>query len=454
MSEVYPEESEYIFNVDTEKLGGRIAKMAKTVKSKVFGQDRAIEHAVRRVAMFEAGIKDPTKPVGAMIFAGPTGVGKTWTAKVLAEAWIGGKTREGREPAVIIECGNLAERHTIQSLTGAPPSYIGFDVPPLLAQERIVRYHIEQIIDRYYKDLVEQAEKRIPLQFSEVFWTLLFRLIAKHHDVKSVVVFDEIEKAHPAVWNLLLNILEEGRITLADGSITDFSNTLFILTTNIGSRDIQELIEGQILGFKLPKQKVEKSNGLDQEIYERTKRALAKEFPPELLSRLSKEIIVFHTLRYEHFLKILDVALIQVAGIFSGKPESPALTIRYSGEFKNFLLKEGTDPRYGARALRAVIDRHVLFPLASAILSNSLRMGDQILFTVSNGKLYLKRTKRPSGVILPEFKGREEKPPLDLEKIFQQWGIFPSTQPTKPSQNKPEENLPEGTGDSSGQDSG
>lgn len=432
MRELYPEEQEYTINIDTEKLGGRLDQIAKKVNDKVFGQERAIEHAVRRLAMFEAGIKDPLRPVGAMIFAGPTGVGKTWAAKVIAEAWIGGKTKEGREPAVIIECGNLAERHNVQSLTGAPPSYIGFDVPPLLWQGYINRYHAEQLIEKYYKDPIGRAEKRLHPQQKALFLEMLLGVIAEHHGVKSVIVFDEIEKAHPTVWNVLLNILEEGKITLANGEVTDFSNTLFILTTNVGSRDIQELIEGHTIGFHLPKQKVEKSNGLDQEIYERTKRALEKEFPPELLRRLAREIIVFHTLRYEHYVKILDMFLEAIAQRFSGKDSTQPLTIRYSQDFKDFLLKEGTDPRYGAGPLRALSERHVLFPIAVAVLNKDLRVGDRVLFTVSNGEPHMKRARRPRGIVLPEFEVWQEKLPLDMEAILRQWGLLPNP-PTRPA---------------------
>lgn len=426
-SKLYPSESEYNIKVDTEKLSAKLRGIREEMTSKIFGQDRAIDHIVRRLAIYEAGLKDPNRPVGAMIFAGPTGVGKTWTAKVLAQAWIGQETLDDREPALIIECANLSERHSIHSLIGAPFGYVGYNDPPIFSQHNINKYHLAQLRARH-KDEIAKIKAQVYGFERALVDSAVDEILLDHYGSKSVVVFDEIEKAHNAVWNLLLNILEEGKITLANGEVTDFSGVLFILTTNVGSREIIKAIEERSLGFRVPK---EKGNELDQDIYETTKKILEKTFPPELLRRLAGEIIVFRTLTPQAYRNILNVFL---QDIVSRVAKKLPIMIRYSSDFIEFLLKEGIDVKYGAGVLRAVTERYVLYSLAIAIDNGELKAGDQVLFAMQDGKPVLNRTRRSKSMLLSISDVPPPKPPLNLtEEILNKLFI---NQPTTKAKNR------------------
>ncbi len=429
LKEIRDDIRDYVISVNTQKTAAWLSEIEANLNRLVVGQERAVEHMVRRLGIFYSGMKDPKRPIGSMIFLGPTGTGKTHAAKKLAAQLLGYEENEG-DPATIIECANLRAPHSIQTLTGAPPSYIGYGDPPVLSQANIERAHLKQIIRKYYqtdmKKLTEMVMQNLGGSRGQArAW--VEGIIREHHRPISVIVFDEIEKAHRNVINLLLNIFEEGRTTLADGSITIFSNTVFILTSNVGSQEIKKLHDG-VLGFPLPHQT--KTN-LDENIYEVSKRALENnpKFRPEFIGRVRGDIIVFRSLTKVHFIKILDLMLDEIQNRLSGKSaETPLVLISYSKPFKNFLIEKGIDPKYGARNLRAMVEKYVTYSIGQAIVSSELRMGDKVRFEIRGGEPVLRRKPRPKGVKLPEFERKSNGKRVDIEAVIRKrLGLPPDT---------------------------
>lgn len=430
----------YTILVPSGSVGETQKRIIKRMKKTVFGQDRAVRRAVRAISIFEAKMGDGQRPVGCLLFAGPSGTGKTFTAKQLAYAWIG-EPEKGLDPAVFVDCGSLSLEHERATLTGSPPGYIGYGdevgLEQVGAYERKKRGKSKK---EYVKEIEDWLEihpevKYVPGLGNKVgpfIKALLAEIEQLGGPFRSVVIFDEFEKAHVNVQRQLLSILEEGKIRLQNGRLVDFTGSLIILTTNVGTQQIQEeYLGGQRIGFKSPaKERVKESNGLDRAIWKRVLREIEsrKYFLPELLGRIGKPgIIVFRTLKYNHYLKILDVELQKVQGLLSGRSGSgpPPILISYDKKFKSFLIEEGADPRYGARALRSVVDKFVREPLSNAIESGKVRMGDKILFKVSfveeaaedgeqarGPKVEIRRQPRPFGRKSPPFgpqkRGRAE----------------------------------------------
>lgn len=417
--EIRDEIKDYVITVNTRKRSKQLSHIEKRLKELVIGQDRAIEHIVRRLGILYSGLKDPRRPIGSMIFMGLTGTGKTYTAKKLANILLGDEDGE-EEAAVIIECANLTERHTIRTLLGAPPSYIGYGDLPLFAQKNIEKAHEKQIIKQYQGEIgrlskIVAQEAGTSLDKAQNF---VRSVLLEHHRPISVIILDEIEEAHGNIIRLLLNIFEEGKTTLADGSVTDFSNSIFILTSNVGSENIQKLFS-KPLGFALPHQKMEKHETLDDKVYTVSKKALERnyKFPPKFIGRIRGEIIVFRTLIEPHHFKILDLMLDDIQKrLKGGKRDESSIFLSYTDEFKRFLVKEGVDPKYGVRNLRAAVERHVSYELGKAIVSCQLRAGEKVLFAIIDGKTVLKRKPRPKGKKLPELQKNRVGEKINLEE--------------------------------------
>ncbi len=432
LKEIRNEIEDYVITVNTKKRSEWLSNIEGQLKNLVVGQERAIEHIVRRLSIYYSGLKDPKRPIGSLFLMGPTGTGKTYTAKELAKILLGS---DDEEAAVIIECANLTAPHSIQTLIGAPPSYIGYGDPPVLSQANIDRAHLKSIIKKYYGDeideliqMIRSASHASPEQAQE----FIEDIIREKHRPISFIIFDEIEEAHRNIIRLLLNIFEEGKTTLADGSITDFSNSIITLTSNVGSEDIKKLYE-KSLGFLLPHQAVKESTTLDDEIYTISKIALEKnpKFPSKFIGRVRGDIIVFRTLtRPQHF-EILDLMLSEIQRRLSGKEEeNPILSLNYSRPFMKFLIDEGIDPEYGVRNLRAVVEKHVSNEIGQAIGSGQLRMGDKVLFVMEKGKPTLKRKPRPKGIKLPEFRMKKNGKKVDLEsEVLERLGLPPRPLP-------------------------
>jgi ATP-dependent Clp protease ATP-binding subunit ClpC len=301
------EESEKLLNLD------------KILKERVIGQEEAVEVVARAIRRGRTGLKDPKRPQGSFIFCGPTGVGKTELSKALAAALF------GSESAIIrVDMSEYMEKHSVSKLIGSPPGYVGYDEAGQLTEK----------------------VRRNPY---------------------SVVLFDEIEKAHPDVFNILLQILEDGRLTDSHGRVVDFKNTVVILTSNLGAG---ALAEPKTLGFA---QSGDSGKRAEQKAAENVMEALKKAFRPEFLNRID-EIVIFHKLSDENIRSIARLML----GEITSRIESMKMKITFTDEVVGFLAKEGFDPVYGARPLRRAMQRKIEDSLSIELLEGKLGAGDVI----------------------------------------------------------------------------
>ena len=301
-----------------EEEAKRLVDLEKILKKRVIGQDEAISAVARAIRRSRTGLKDPKRPSGSFLFTGPTGVGKTELCRALAEVMFGSENKMIR-----LDMSEYMEKHSVSKLIGSPPGYVGFDDGGQLT-EKI---------------------RRSPY---------------------SVVLFDEIEKAHPDVFNILLQILEDGRLTDSHGRKVDFKNTVIIMTSNCGA---SQLAAKKTMGFAA----AESEKAQDQDDEEKIRQALKETFRPEFLNRLD-EIIVFHRLSRENILSITDKMLSEVAGRIAEN----GIKIVFDGKVKEYLADSGFDIAYGARPLRRAIQRSVEDTLSEAILSGEVKAGDSI----------------------------------------------------------------------------
>jgi len=311
-----------------EEESERLLQMEDTLHQRVIGQDDAVRAVSRAVRRARAGLKDPKRPIGSFIFLGPTGVGKTELARALAEALFGDE-----EAMIRFDMSEYMEKHTVSRLLGAPPGYVGYEEAGQLTE----------------------MVRRNPY---------------------SVVLFDEIEKAHPDIFHVLLQVMEDGRLTDAQGRTVDFRNTVIIMTSNVGANLIRH---EQRLGFKAG----ERRDAMDYEaMKERVTEELRRTFRPEFLNRVD-EIIVFHPLEEEHMKEIVELMLKNI----SKRIAEFGLHLEFTQEAKEFLVKEGYDPTFGARPLRRVIQRMVEDELSEELLAGRFKSGDEILVDVGENKL-------------------------------------------------------------------
>src|SRR5213080_3940058 len=307
---------------ETEKL----LKMEEELKGKVIGQDEAVTVISKALRRSRADLKDPRCPIGSFIFLGPTGVGKTFLAQKLAEFMFG-----DRDALIQIDMSEYMEKFTASRLIGSPPGYVGYEEGGQLSE----------------------AVRRRPY---------------------SVVLFDEIEKAHPDVMHLLLQILEDGKITDSLGRKIDFRNTIIIMTSNVGA----ELLKKQtVMGFGAPREGHDYESMRDK-IMEETKRV----FKPEFLNRLD-EIIVFHSLEKSHLMRIVDLEVAKVKARIKMKE----IEVVLDSSAHEFVIEKGYDPNYGARPMRRAVERYLEDPLAEEILRGNVKAGTKVNVTAKDGKL-------------------------------------------------------------------
>jgi ATP-dependent Clp protease ATP-binding subunit ClpB len=320
--------------LDPNRRNDQAKEFETALRRKVVGQDAAIEKAVEIYQMFLAGLNPPGRPVGNLLFLGPTGTGKTRVVEAMAEALFG-----DARACIKIDCAEFQHSHEIAKLIGSPPGYLGHrETHPLLTQEALNQWHRE--------------------------------------DLKlSILLFDEIEKSSDALWQLLLGILDKATLTLGDNRRVDLSSCIIILTSNLGGGEMVNLQEGGGLGFQ-GKQIV-----IDEKFDERIERtaleAAKRKFTPEFMNRIDKTV-VFKTLRDEHLKNILDIELQAVQARIWFAATSNQFIIHPTDNVKAALLLEGTDPKYGARHLKRAIERNVVHPLANLVATNQVKMGDVI----------------------------------------------------------------------------
>ncbi len=300
--------------------GEKLMQMASELEGKVIGQDQAIMKIAKAIRRNRAGLKDPNKPIGTFIFLGPTGVGKTYLAKILAEYLF-----DSQDAMIRIDMSEYMEKHTVSRLIGAPPGYVGYEEGGQLT---------EKIRRKPY----------------------------------SIVLLDEIEKAHHDVYNVLLQVFDDGQLTDGIGRKVDFKNTIIIMTSNIGSRELKDFGTG--VGFTTSSIKANKGK-LEQNVLEN---ALKKNFAPEFINRID-DIIYFNSLEKPEIIKIIDIELNKVLK----RVESMGLFVTLTDKAKDFLAEKGWDPNYGARPLKRCIQRYVEDVLAEEILMNRFETQKTIL---------------------------------------------------------------------------
>jgi ATP-dependent Clp protease ATP-binding subunit ClpC len=309
-----------LMETEAEKL----LRMEDRLHERIVGQDEAINAVSDAIRRARSGLKDPKRPIGSFIFLGPSGVGKTELGKTLA--WF---LFDDEEALIRIDMSEYRERHTASRLFGAPPGYVGYEEGGQLTE----------------------AVRRRPYQ---------------------IVLFDEIEKAHPDVWNALLQILEDGRLTDGQGHIVDFRNTVVIMTSNIGTEFAQK---GATLGFLRPGE--EEDTSAEQEARQTIQKNLKKTFRPEFLNRID-EIIIFHTLSQDQVNQIVDLQMKEI----SARLAEQGLTVELTETAREWLAEEGYDPQFGARPLKRTLQRRVESPLSVQLLNGVFQSGDTVVIDV------------------------------------------------------------------------
>jgi ATP-dependent Clp protease ATP-binding subunit ClpB len=304
----------------------------EALRAKIVRQEEAVEAMVDLYQVFCAGLNSPGRPVGSLLFLGPTGSGKTRIVEAAAEILFG-------DPRAVIkvDCGEFQHSHEIAKLIGSPPGYLGHrDTHPLITQEALAASHTE----------------KLQLSF---------------------LLFDEIEKANDALWQLLLGMLDKATLTLGDNRRVDLSRTVIFLTSNLGGTEIAELMHGG-MGFIRPKDKP--VAGLEAKVTRTAVEAARKKFSPEFMNRIDKTV-VFHPLNREQLAEVLEIELGHLQ-LRVSETQCGQFLFRVTEEGREFLLCEGTDQRYGARHLKRAIERHVVFPLANLLATGQVKAGDTL----------------------------------------------------------------------------
>jgi len=298
----------------------KLVHLEERLRRRVVGQDHALKAVANAIRRARAGLQDPNRPIGSFIFLGPTGVGKTELAKALAEELF-----DDERAMVRLDMSEYMEAHSVSKLIGSPPGYVGYEEGGQLTE----------------------AVKRRPY---------------------TIVLFDEIEKAHPDVFNILLQILDDGRLTDNKGRTVDFRNTVIIMTSNIGSHLIQDLV------------------GNEERMREEVMNLLRRSLKPEFLNRID-EIVIFKPLSKEVIYEIIDIQIERLRKLLEPKK----ITIELSEKAKEFLVEKGYDPVYGARPLRRAIQRHIQDPLAIEILEGKIKEGDSVIADVEDGQIVFRK---------------------------------------------------------------
>jgi ATP-dependent Clp protease ATP-binding subunit ClpB len=317
------------------------------LRRKIVGQDEAVQAVVDLYQVFRAGLNSPGRPVGNLLFLGPTGAGKTRVVEATAEVLFG-------DPRAVIkvDCAEFQHSHEIAKLIGSPPGYLGHrETHPLITQEALAQYHTEKL--------------KI-----------------------SFLLFDEIEKASDALWQLLLGILDKATLTLGDNRRVDLSQTMIFMTSNLGVQADTQV-------------------RLDEKVEKTAAEAAKRKFAPEFMNRIDK-VIVFHPLRSQQLEQILEIELgmVQQRVLETAKGR---FLFRVTSAAREFLLREGTDMKYGARHLKRAIERYVVYPLASLLATEQVSLGDVISIDWDGHELGLSFLKEAEGALVPVTAAAKER---------------------------------------------
>ncbi len=342
-------------SLDPTRRSSEATEFEGFLRRKVVGQDAAVEKVAEIYQMFLAGLNPPGRPVGNLLFLGPTGSGKTRVVEVVAESLFGDP-----RACIKIDCAEFQHSHEIAKLIGSPPGYLGHrETHPLLTQEALNQWHTEKL-------------------------------------KLSILLFDEIEKASDALWQLLLGILDKATLTLGDNRRVDLSQCLIVMTSNLGAGEMNDLMTGG-LGFAPRPTQVDTK--LDERIMHTAQEAARRKFSPEFMNRIDK-VVVFKTLRPEHLEQILEIELGMVQQRILQATSNSQFVFSCTANVKKFLLSEGTDPKYGARHLKRAIERYVVFPLANLVATGQVKLGDFIRIDM-NPDQKMTFTKEAEGALVP-----------------------------------------------------
>src|SRR5438309_7392883 len=348
--------------LDPTRRSNDAKEFDNALRRKIVGQDQAIEKVAEIYQMFLAGLNPPGRPVGNLLFLGPTGSGKTRVVEAMAEALFG-----DARACIKIDCAEFQHSHEIAKLIGSPPGYLGHrETHPLLTQEALNQWFTEKL-------------------------------------KLSIVLFDEIEKASDSLWQLLLGILDKATLTLGDNRRVDLSQCIIILTSNLGASEMTNLVEGT-LGFA-PKT-VQIDGSFDDKIQRTAVEAARRKFTPEFMNRIDKTV-VFKTLRDEHLSQILDIELGMVQQRVLLAAGTNQFVFNCPAPVREFLLKEGTDPRYGGRHLKRAIERNLVFPLANLVATGQVKLGDFVRIDMAseNKMMFVKEAENAMAPIMLERYG-------------------------------------------------
>ncbi|MGA3175988.1 MAG: AAA family ATPase [Candidatus Acidiferrum sp.] len=327
----------------------------KALRSKIVGQDEGVQALVELFQVFTAGLNSPGRPVGNLLFLGPTGSGKTRIVEAAAEILFGSP-----RAIIKIDCAEFQHSHEIAKLIGSPPGYLGHrETHPLITQEALAAHHSD----------------KLKLSF---------------------LLFDEIEKASDALWQLLLGMLDKATLTLGDNRRVDLSQTVIFMTSNLGAGEITELMDG---GYGFIKSDDKPKTNLDQKVARTAVEAARRKFSPEFMNRLDK-LVVFHSLKREQLEQVLDIELGMVQKRVLDAANGKFL-FRVTDAGRDFLLREGTDQRYGARHLKRAIERHVVYPLANLLATQQVRVGDLVRIDWNGLHKELTFVREQEGALVP-----------------------------------------------------
>ena len=321
-----------ILPLDPSKRSTGTLDFETSLRSRIVGQEEGVQALVELYQVFCAGLNSPGRPVGNLLLLGPTGSGKTRIVEAAAEILFG-----DARAMIKVDCAEFQHSHEIAKLIGSPPGYLGHrETHPLITQEELTKSHTE----------------KLKLSF---------------------LLFDEIEKASDSLWQLLLGMLDKATLTLGDNRKVDLSQTVIFLTSNLGGGEITEMMSGG-LGFIQPTDKP--ITGLDKKVERTALEAARRKFSPEFMNRLDK-VVVFHPLQREQLEEVLQIELgnVQRRVLETAKGQ---FLFRVTDAGRDFLLREGTDQRYGARHLKRAIERHVVYPLANLLATEQVQLGDLV----------------------------------------------------------------------------
>jgi ATP-dependent Clp protease ATP-binding subunit ClpA len=319
--------------LDPTLQSAEVREFEEALQQRIVGQDRAVRRLARVFQVYKSGLLPPGRPVVNLLLLGPTGSGKTRLVEAATEMLFG-----DARAMVKIDCAEFQHSHEIAKLIGSPPGYLGHrETQPLITQEALEQHYTEKV-------------------------------------KVSLVLFDEIEKASDALWQMLLGILDKGTLTLGDNRRVDFSNSLIFLTSNLGSQEMSKLMSSGLGYTSAPRQDDEE---VDQKIYRTAMEAARRKFSPEFMNRMDK-VIVFRALKRVHLEQILDIELEHVQNRIMSPGVRRQFVLNCTTSARDFLLKEGTDTRCGARDLKRSIERNLVFPLSNLLATNQIRHGDLV----------------------------------------------------------------------------